>query len=112
MAIERAFVAVTSSATNGAQTLKNSLNVAEVNRDGIGVYHVHLTDDLPVINSIVRCAVDANLNAADATHRYIGYNVVGQRQIDVRIADEAGTAGLDIDFSLYVEADSDSSSGA
>lgn len=112
MSIKLAFASVTASATNGAQTIRNSVNVAEVNRSALGVYHVHLTDSIPNLSSVPRCAVKATLNAGDATRRFVVYEVVSERQITVRIMDNAGTAGLDIDFSVYVEADADTSPGA
>ena len=107
--IETAFVAVTSRATNGVCTLKTQRGVAEVNRGPIGVYSVNFPSNLP---NAYHC-VDVCLNAGDATHRFIAYNRVNQRQIDVRIFSDAATpVGLDVDFTLEVWADNDGSIGA
>ena len=108
--IEHAYVAVTAQAVNGACVLKTrSKGIAEVNRGGLGVYSVILTEPLP--NAFA--AVDVCINAGDATHRFCGYNIVSLQQIDVRIFSDAATpVGLDVDFTVEFWTDNDGSPGA
>jgi len=108
--VSHAYAAVTSRATNGACTLKTAKGIVQVNRGpGPGLYSVLFLEDLP---NAYYCA-DVQLNVGDATHRFSGYNRVTQRQIDVRIFDDAATpVGLDVDFSIEIWADNDGSVGA
>jgi len=105
--IQSAYCAVDSNSTNGAQTVRNESNVAQVNRTAAGTFAVHFTDDL----CNTQYAVIAGTNGGAATEWYIGYNRVSARQCNIIIIDSAG-AGADIDFTMYVLADADASIGA
>jgi len=100
--IEVAYAAVEVTGQDGAQTLKSALNIVEVNRVNgePGHYACYFVE--PMTQAVYTVAV--GLNAGDATHRHIGYNRVSQHRCDVWILDNGVPTGLDVDFTIRVEA--------